>query len=71
MKLKEAAGIVDIEVLHKFESERHKIMMRTIDVCEYGNLDDLKRFNQMLIDNNFAKDAVGTGGGSNYYALKT
>ena len=57
MKLKEAAGIVDIEVLHKFESERHKIMMRTIDVCEYGNLDDLKRFNQMLIENNFTKDS--------------
>jgi len=57
MKLKEAAGIVDIEVLQKFESERHKIMMRTIDVCEYGNLDDLKRFNQMLIENNFTKDS--------------
>ena len=53
MKLKEAAGIVDIEVLHKFELERHKIMMRVIDVCEYGNLDDLERFNKMLIDNNF------------------
>ena len=32
-------------------------MMRTIDVCEYGNLDDLKRFNEMLINNNFAKDS--------------
>lgn len=53
MKLKEAAGIVDIEVLQKFELERHKIMMRVIDVCEYGNLDDLERFNKMLIDNNF------------------
>jgi hypothetical protein len=70
MKLKEAAGIVDIEVLQEFESERHKIMMRTIDVCEYGNLDDLKRFNQMLIDNNFAKDVVGGGGGDTYYSLK-
>ena len=57
MKLKEAAGIVDIEVLQEFELERHKIMMRTIDVCEYGNLDDLKRFNQMLIENNFTKDS--------------
>jgi len=70
MKLKEAAGIVDIEVLQKFESERHKIMIRTIDVCEYGNLDDLKRFNKMLIDNNFAKDVVGGGGGDTYYSLK-
>jgi len=60
MKLKEAAGIVDIEVLQEFELERHKIMIRTIDVCEYGNLDDLKRFNQMLIDNNFAPSSVGT-----------
>ena len=70
MRLKEAAGIVDIEVLQEFELERHKIMMRTIDVCEYGNLDDLKRFNQMLIDNNFAKDAVG-GDSNAYYSLKT
>ena len=57
MKLKEAAGIVDIEVLQEFESERHKIMMRTIDVCEYGNLNDLKRFNQMLIENNFTNNS--------------
>ena len=32
--------------------------------------DDLKRFNQMLIDNNFAKDVVGGGGGDTYYSLK-
>ena len=35
-------------------------MMRVIDVCEYGNLDDLKRFNQMLVNNDFAKDSVKT-----------
>ena len=70
MKLKEAALIVDIETVQELELERHKIMMRTIDVCEYGNLDDLKRFNQMLTDNNFAKDAVGGGGGDTYYSLK-
>ena len=60
MKLKEAAGIVNIEVLQEFELERHKIMMKVIDVCEYGNLDDLKRFNQMLVNNNFAKGSVKT-----------
>ena len=60
MKLKEAIGIVNIEVLQEFELERHEIMMKVIDVCEYGNLDDLKRFNQMLVNNNFAKGSVKT-----------
>ena len=57
MKLKEAALIVDIETVQELELERHKIMMRTIDVCQYGNLDDLKRFNQMLIENKFTNDS--------------
>jgi len=52
--------IVNIDVLQKFELERHEIMMRVIDVCEYGNLDDLKRFNQMLVNNDFAKGSVKT-----------
>ena len=55
--------IVNIDVLQKFELERHEIMMRVIDVCEYGNLDDLKRFNQMLVNNDFAKDSVKTQNG--------
>ena len=37
------------------EDERHKLMMRVVDVCEYGNLDDLKRLNKLLEDNNLAK----------------
>ena len=57
MKLKEASLIVDIETVQELELERHKIMMRTVDVCQYGNLDDLKRFNQMLIENNFTNDS--------------
>ena len=40
------------------EDERHKLMMRVVDVCEYGNLDDLKRLNKLLEDNNFAKKEV-------------
>ena len=33
---------ITLEELQEFELERHKIMIRIIDVCEYGNLDDLK-----------------------------
>jgi len=58
--LKEAKESITLEELQEFESERHKIMIRIIDVCEYGNLDDLKRLNQILIDNNFAKSSAGT-----------
>ena len=58
--LKEAKENITLEELQEFESERHKIMIRIIDVCEYGNLDDLKRLNQILIDNNFAKSSAGT-----------
>ena len=60
MKLKEATEIVKVRALMLYEDERHKIMKRVIDVCEYGNLDDLKRFNKMLKDNNFAKDSIKT-----------
>ena len=58
--LKEAKENITLEELQEFELERHKIMIRIIDVCEYGNLDDLKRLNQILIDNNFAKSSAGT-----------
>ena len=58
--LKEAKESITLEELQEFESERHKIKIRIIDVCEYGNLDDLKRLNQILIDNNFAKSSAGT-----------
>jgi len=51
---------ITLEELQEFELERHKIMIRIIDVCEYGNLNDLKKLNQILIDNNFAKSSVGT-----------
>jgi|TARA_R100001530_G_scaffold31193_1_gene24554 cellobiose-specific phosphotransferase system component IIB len=57
--LKEAKESITLEELQEFESERHKIMIRIIDVCEYGNLDDLKRLNQILIDNNFAPSSAG------------
>ena len=60
MKLKEATEIVKARALMRYEDERHKIMKRVMDVCEYGNLDDLKRFNQMLKDNSFAKGSVKT-----------
>jgi len=57
--LKKAKESITLEELQEFESERHKIMIRIIDVCEYGNLDDLKRLNQILIDNNFAPSSAG------------
>tara|TARA_R100001480_G_scaffold78685_1_gene88361 strand:+ start:56 stop:235 length:180 start_codon:yes stop_codon:yes gene_type:complete len=57
--LKEAKENITLEELQEFELERHKIMIRIIDVCEYGNLDDLKRLNQILIDNNFAPSSAG------------
>jgi len=50
---------ITLEELQEFELERHKIMIRIIDVCEYGNLDDLKRLNQILIDNNFVSSSAG------------
>ena len=46
---------LEINDLKLREDERHKLMMRGVDVCEYGNLDDLKRLNKLLEDNNFAK----------------
>ena len=46
---------LEINDLKLREDERHKLMMRVVDVCEYGNLDDLKRLNKLLEDKNFAK----------------
>jgi|TARA_E500000305_G_C3957044_1_gene205108 hypothetical protein len=62
MDLKTATNIIEqtravysFDDLKLYEDERHKLMMRVVDVCEYGNLDDLKRLNKLLEDNNFAK----------------
>jgi len=52
---REEYRILEINDLRLREDERHKLMMRVVDVCEYGNLDDLKRLNKLLEDNNFAK----------------
>jgi len=52
---REEYRILEIDDLKLREDERHKLMMRVVDVCEYGNLDDLKRLNKLLEDNNFAK----------------
>ena len=52
---REEYRILEIDDLKLREDERHKLMMRVVDVCEYGNLDDLKRLNKILEDNNFAK----------------
>ena len=52
---REEYRILEIADLKLREDERHKLMMRVVDVCEYGNLDDLKRLNKLLEDNNFAK----------------
>ena len=52
---REEYRIMEINDLKLREDERHKLMMRVVDVCEYGNLDDLKRLNKLLEDNNFAK----------------
>jgi len=52
---REEYRILEINDLKLREDERHKLMMRVVDVCEYGNLDDLKRLNKLLEDNNFAK----------------
>ena len=53
---REEYRILEIDDLKLREDERHKLMMRVVDVCEYGNLDDLKRLNKLLEDNNFAKN---------------
>ena len=55
---REEYRILEIDDLKLREDERHKLMMRVVDVCEYGNLDDLKRLNKLLEDNNFAKKEV-------------
>jgi len=55
---REEYRIMEINDLKLREDERHKLMMRVVDVCEYGNLDDLKRLNKLLEDNNFAKKQV-------------
>ena len=55
---REEYRIMEINDLKLREDERHKLMMRIVDVCEYGNLDDLKRLNKLLEDNNFAKKQV-------------
>ena len=55
---REEYRIMEIDDLKLREDERHKLMMRVVDVCEYGNLDDLKRLNKLLEDNNFAKKEV-------------
>ena len=52
---REEYRLLEIDALKLREDERHKLMMRVVDVCEYGNLDDLKRLNKLLEDNNFAK----------------
>ena len=59
MDLKTATNIIEqtrLDDLKLYEDERHKLMMRVVDVCEYGNLDDLKRLNKLLEDNNFANE---------------
>ena len=55
---REEYRLLEIDDLKLREDERHKLMMRVVDVCEYGNLDDLKRLNKLLEDNNFAKKEV-------------
>ena len=52
---REEYRLLEIDDLNLREDERHKLMMLVVDVCEYGNLDDLKRLNKLLEDNNFAK----------------
>ena len=36
-------------------TEEHKLVMRVLEIVEYGNLDDLKRINEFLSDNGLAK----------------
>ena len=55
---REEYRILEIDDLKLREDERHKLMMRVVDVCEYGNLDDLKRLNKILEDNKFAKKDI-------------
>ena len=55
---REEYRLLEIDDLKLREDERHKLMMRVVDGCEYGNLDDLKRLNKLLEDNNFAKKQV-------------
>jgi len=55
---REEYRLLEINDLKLREDERHRLMMRVVDVCEYGNLDDLKRLNKLLEDNNFAKKEV-------------
>tara|TARA_R100001530_G_C4228553_1_gene132003 strand:- start:7 stop:162 length:156 start_codon:yes stop_codon:yes gene_type:complete len=36
--------------------EQHKLMMRIMEVMEYGNIDDLKKINKLLVDNRLGKE---------------
>lgn len=39
-----------------YQKERHKLMMRIIEIIEYSNLYDLRTLNGILVENGFAKD---------------
>ena len=36
--------------------EQHKLMMRILEVMEYGNIDDLIKINKLLVDNRLGKE---------------
>ena len=49
---------MNIDELALYEKERHKLMMRIIEIIEYSNLYDLRTLNGILVENGFAKDQV-------------
>jgi hypothetical protein len=49
---------IKAKLLYYFQrlDEQHKLMMRIMEVMEYGNIDDLKKINKLLVDNRLGKE---------------
>jgi len=46
------------KLLYYFQrlDEQHKLMMRIMEVMEFGNIDDLIKINKLLVDNRLGKE---------------
>ena len=49
---------IKAKLLYYFQrlDEQHKLMMRIMEVMEFGNIDDLKKINKLLVDNRLGKE---------------
>ena len=49
---------IKAKLLYYFQrlDEQHKLMMRIMEVMEYGNIDDLIKINKLLVDNRLGKE---------------